>query len=63
MLHTLMANRLQKTIHSMMIKSLVLESSKPDWMPGPAACGSDTEGKIIKSLESLSQENACLAQG
>lgn len=43
-----MVNRLQKMIqHSMMIKGSVLELEKPDWMPRPAACGSDMEGKIF----------------
>lgn len=62
MLHTLIVNRLQKGIHDMVIKSLVLESDEPGWTPGPATCGSDTEGKIFSSPESLSQDNACLAQ-
>lgn len=42
-----MVNRLQKMNHSMMIKGSVLELDKLDWMPRPAACGSDMEGKIF----------------
>lgn len=63
MLHTLMVNRLWKSICSVWLRAGFWNQKNLGWTPGPATCGSDTKGKIFDSPESLSRENACLALG